>query len=507
MTTMRHTATLPEINSVEQARSVIANQFQQIQQLFWRVGQLEKALYGASSERQTGDNFSREQTLLSLFGEAQPASTDNVVIPDDEQKREPRSRPPVIAKELETVTERIEPVEKVCPHCGQEKCQIGCETSERFEFIPAKVVRHEIVRPKLACACGEGGVSIAPLPPQVIEQGKAGASLVAQVILNKFDNHMPLYRQQQEFARLGLNFPRQTLADWVEKGAHWLQAIVTEMKRELLAGDYLQVDETPVKVMDADHPGKCATGWLWVGGLPGSYVIFEFHKGRGKAEGAAFMNGFKGTLQRDGYGVYGSLARDNPGLISAGCWSHARRKFVDALDQATPAAREIVEELRQLYLIERHAREAKLDATQRKALRQEKSAPILAALKAKLERQLDQSLPQSPLGKAVRYTLAEWPALTRYLADGRVEIDNNLTENAIRPSAVGKKNWLFIGHPEAGWRSAVIYSVIVSCRRVGIDPWEYLRDVLRRLPGMKQSELRSILPAHWKPASAPSPIT
>ena len=501
---MRNAATLPEINSVEQARSVVSSLFNEMQQLRWQVAQLQKQLFGASSERQASSTLSKEQVLLSLFGEAQPASTDNVVVPDDEQKPERRPRTPVVAREVETVTERIEPAEKVCPHCGQAKCEIGCETSERFEFIPAKVVRHQIVRPKLACQCGQSAVSIAPLPPQVIEQGKAGASLVAQVILNKFDNHMPLYRQQQEFARLGLNFPRQTLADWVEKGAHWLQAIVTEMKRELLAGDYLQVDETPVKVMDPDHPGKCATGWLWVGGRPGRYVIFEFHRGRGKAEGAAFLKGFTGTLQRDGYGVYGSLARDNPGLIPAGCWSHARRKFIEALEEQTPVAIEIVEELRKLYLIERHAREEKFDAAQRKALRQEKAAPILAALKPRLEMQLDQCLPQSPLGKAVRYTLAEWTALTRYLEAGRVEIDNNLTENAIRPSAVGKKNWLFIGHPEAGWRSAVIYSVIVSCRRVGIDPWEYLRDVLRRLPSMKQSEIRSILPAQWKPASVSS---
>jgi transposase len=504
---MHSAATLPEINSVEQARGIVSSLHQQLQQALWRVSQLEKALYGVSSERQTGSTLSKEQILLSLFGESQPASTDNVVVPEDEGRSERSPRTSVAAKEVETVTERLEPAEKVCPHCGKDKCEIGCETSERFEFIPAKVVRHEIVRPKLACKCGQGTVSIAPLPPQVIEQGKAGASLVAQVILNKFDNHMPLYRQQQEFARLGLNFPRQTLCDWVEKGAHWLQAIATGMKRELLAGDYLQVDETPVKVMDPDHPGKCATGWLWVGGLPGSYVIFEFHRGRGKAEGAAFLNGFKGTLQRDGYGVYGSLARDNPEWISAGCWSHGRRKFVEALEEGTPAATEIVEELRKLYLIERHAREHKLDAAQRKALRQEKSAPILAALKPRLEMQRDQCLPQSPLGKAVKYVLAEWTPLMRYLEDGRVEIDNNLTENAIRPSAVGKKNWMFIGHPEAGWRSAVIYSVIVSCRRVGIDPWEYMPDVLRRLPSMKQSEVASILPARWKPASAPPSVS
>jgi transposase len=496
---MPNPATLPEITSLEQARGLLSDLSQLNQQLLWRVSQLEQALYGATSERQTNGTYSKEQILLSLFGASQPASTANVVV---EEKQIERPVKKVLAvREIETVTERLEPAEQVCPHCGKAKCEIGCEISERYEYIPAKVVRHQIERPKLACACGQGGVSIAPLPPQVIEQGQAGASLVAQVMLNKFDNHMPLYRQQQEFARLGLNFPRQTLAGWVEKGAHWLNAIVREMKHELLAGDYLQVDETPVKVMDPDHPGKCATGWLWVGGRPGSYVIFEFHRGRGKAEGAAFLENFKGTLQRDGYGVYGALARDNRELIPAGCWSHARRKFIDALEEGTPAATIFVEEVRKLYLIERHAREQNLDPDQRQALRQEKAAPILAALKPRLAAQVDQCLPQSPLGKAVRYTLAEWTALTRYLENGRVQIDNNLTENSIRPSAIGKRNWLFIGHPEAGWRSAVIYSVIGSCRRMEIDPWEYIGDVLRRLPAMKQSEVPGILPGRWRPAA------
>jgi transposase len=235
---MPNPATLPEITSLEQARGLLSDLSQLNQQLLWRVSQLEQALYGSTSERQTNGTYSKEQILLSLFGASQPASTEHVVV---EAKQIERPAKRVLAlKEIATVTERLEPAEQVCPHCGQAKCEIGCEVSERYEYIPAQVVRHQIERPKLACACGQGGVSIAPLPPQVIEQGQAGASLVAQVMLNKFDNHMPLYRQQQEFARLGLNFPRQTLAGWVEKGAHWLNAIVREMKHELLAGDYLQ---------------------------------------------------------------------------------------------------------------------------------------------------------------------------------------------------------------------------------------------------------------------------
>jgi transposase len=307
---------------------------QLIEQLQWRIRQLEKELFGPSSERQADQNLSKEQILLSLFPPpAQPAATQQVLVRLGQNQSEPRVRRQPAAKVLETVSERIEPEEKLCPHCGQAKGEIGCEKSERFEYVSAKIIRHEIVRPKLACACGQGGVSIAPLPPAVVEQGQPAASLVAHVLLSKYDDHLPLYRQEQQFQRLGVNFPRQSLCDWVEKGAEWLQPIVREIKRELLQRDYLQVDETPVRVMDPEVRGRCATGWLWVLGEPGGDVIFEFHPGRGKEFAKQLLGGFQGRLQRDGYGVYGALARENLGLIPVGCWSHARRKFVDALEE------------------------------------------------------------------------------------------------------------------------------------------------------------------------------
>jgi len=490
---------LPPITSLEQARVVVTAQFQKIQSLAWRVAQLEKELFGSSSERQLHPSFSKEQILLSLFPPPQPAATQEVLLKVEEKKSEPRPRRQPAAQVLETVTERIESEEKVCPHCGKDKCEIGCEKSERFEYVPAKVIRHETLRPKLACSCGEGGVSIAALPPRLIEQGMAGPGLLAHLLLSKYDDHLPLYRQQQQFARLGVNFARQTLGDWIEKGALALQPMVRLMKQELLAGDYLQVDETPVKVMDPEVKGQCAQGYLWVAGRPGGDVIFEFHPGRGKEFAQHLLGGFQGYLQRDGYGVYGALARDDAGLLPVGCWSHARRKFIDAVDERPAEARAMVQEIRKLYLLEQHAREEDLPPEQRLKLRQEIARPILEALPSRLEGWREKYLPQSPLGKACRYALNEWKALLRYLEDGRLEIDNNLTENAIRPSAVGKKNWLFIGHPEAGWRSAVIYSVIVSCRRRGIEPWAYVRDVFNRLPGMKQSELPTILPRCWKP--------
>jgi len=476
-----------------------------IQQLQWRVSQLEKQLFGPTSDRALStETLSKEQILLSLFPPpAEPPATAEVVVEglpaslDQVRPRQPARTP--TARVLETVSQRIEPEEKLCPHCGKAKCEIGCEKSERFEYIPAKIIRHEIVRPKLACPCGQGTVSIAPLPATPVEKGYPGPGLIAHVMLSKYDDHLPLYRQEQQFARLGVNFPRQMLCDWVEHGARWLQPVVRQMKAELLAGDYLQVDETPVKVMDPEVKGRCATGYLWLAGRPGEDVIFEFHPGRGKAYAQELLGDFEGYLQRDGYGVYGALARERPGLKPCGCMAHARRKLVDALAIQPKEAEWLVIQMRKLYLIERHAREEAMSAEQRHALRHQLAPPILAGMKVRLDQLAPTLLPQSPLGKAVSYALSEWDVLNRYLEDGRLEIDNNLTENALRPSCVGKKNYLFFGHPEAGWRSAVIYSVIVSCRRRKIDPWEYLRDLMRRLPAAKNHDIPDLVPARWKP--------
>jgi transposase len=485
-----------------------------IEQLQWRVGQLEKQIYGPTSDRapSTEQNLSKEQILMSLFPPpAETPATSEVAVEGDgaqtEKEKAPRQRQmsTPAARALETVTERLEPAEKVCPHCGKDKCEIGCEKSERFEYIPAKIIRHEIIRPKLACPCGDGGVSIAPLAPTPVEKGYPGPGLIAQVMLAKYHDHLPLYRQEQQFARLGVNFPRQMLCDWVRHGATWLQPVVRQMKAELLAGDYLQVDETPVKVMDPEVKGKCATGYLWLAGRPGGDVLFEFHPGRGKEYAKQLLGDFSGFLQRDGYGVYGSLAQEYPSRFKpCGCMAHARRKLVDALDHQPTQSQWLVMEMRKLYLIERHAREEAMTAEQRKVLRAQLAAPILAAMKTRLEEIRPSVLPQSPLGKAVRYALNKWEPLNRYLEDGRLEIDNNLTENALRPSCVGKKNYLFIGHPEAGWRSAVIYSVIVSCRRRDIDPWVYLRDLMHRLPAAKNHEIPDLVPARWKPQGPPA---
>jgi transposase len=500
--------TLPQTLSA--AHVVIQQLHQELAQAQWRVSQLEKQLFGPTSDRALGtERLSKEQILFSLFPPpAELPATAEVGVPglpttpEDVAPRQPARTP--TARVLETVSQRIEPEEKLCPHCGKAKCEIGCERSERFEYIPAKIIRHEIVRPKLACPCGQGTVSIAPLPASPVEKGYPGPGLLAQVMLSKYDDHLPLYRQEQQFARLGVNFPRAMLCDWVEHGARWLQPVVRQMKVELLAGDYLQVDETPVKVMDPEVKGKCATGYLWLAGRPGGDVVFEFYPGRGKEYGQQLLGNFKGYLQRDGYGVYGALAKERAELKPCGCMAHVRRKMVDGLVTQPKEAEWLVIQVRKLYLIERHARDQGMSSEQRYGLRNQLAPPILEGIKTRLDQLGPTLLPQSPLGKAVNYALNEWDALNRYLQDGRLEIDNNLTENALRPSCIGKKNYLFFGHPEAGWRSAVIYSVIVSCRRRKIDPWDYLRDLMHRLPSSKNHDIPNLVPARWIPLASSS---
>ena len=473
------------------------------QQLEWRVKQLEKLLFGPKADRVPAPSSeAKEQILLNIFPvPPEPPATEGVTLPESDQsvrpKRAPRNRRPRV---VETVTERIEPSEKICPHCGKAKCEIGCERSERFEYIPAKVIRHEILRPKLACPCGDGTVAIAPLPPMLVEKGCPAASLVAHVTVSKYEDHVSLYQQQRQLARLGVEFSRQNLGNWIAVAAWWLRPVVLVMKGELLAGQFLQVDESPVRVMDPDVEGRCATGYLWVAGRPGGPVIFEFYPGRGKEYAKKLIGDFKGRLQRDGYGVYGSLVNERPDLIPCGCWSHCRRKFVEAVDELPKEAMGVIQHIRRLYAIEQYARDEDLTSRQRYLLRRDLAPPILTGIRQQLDHLEPRLLPQSPLGKAVRYALNEWEPLNEYLKDGQVELDNNLTENAIRPSAVGKKRWLFIGHPDAGWRSATIYSITVTCRRLGIEPWEYLRDVLARLPSATNQQIAEFTPARWKAA-------
>jgi len=384
------------------------------------------------------------------------------------------------------VTERVvlEPAEVQQQPAGWRK--LGEPVTEELDWKPAKFIMRLYIRPKYAKA---ERIVIAPLPARLIEKGLPGAGLLTQVIVSKYEDHLPLYRQVKIYRqRHGVNLSRQTLCGWVEAAADWLAPIYREMKAGLLAGDYLQVDKTPIRYLDPDVKGKSQQGWLWTYSQPQGDVVFDWNVSRSREGPRAFLKDFRGQLQTDGYGVYESLARERGGdLTLIGCWAHVRRGFHEALGEGRVAAW-LVEQIGLLYGVEKHLRQQKAGPKLRASVRAWQSRPILARLRLALERVRHRVLPQSLLGQAIDYTLRRWETLTRHVADGRWEIDNNLCENAIRPTAVGKKNFLFIGHPAAGQRSAVIYSVLGSCRRLGITPPNTSRTFLNASPRPKPPE-------------------
>lgn len=503
-----------EVKDLEQARALILSLKSYIrdtetplrEELRLTKLQLAEALrrlFGPKSEKIPVD-----PRQLELLGDSitalEPAAAQTAVVEDEEELTRPRRRasttPQPTPQIHEVIVTRLEPEEKICPQCGREKCVLGEDCTDKLDIIPARLVTRRTVRPRMACATCKLGVAQAALPPQLVPQGDPAAGLVAHVILSKYVDHVPLHRQEQQFLRLGVAIPRQRLCDWVGHGALWLQALHRAMREEILQGDYLQVDETPVWVMDPELKGRTAQGYLWFYAVPRGDALLDFQPGRGLSGPSAMLESFRGVLQTDDYEVYNSLVARRPGQLKRiGCWAHARRKFFEALADDRTAALEFLSDIRVLYHVERRARDEGLDAAARHKLRAATIPDALARIKVRLDALKPKLLPKSPLGKAVRYALNDWSALCGYLEDGRYELDNNLVENAVRPVAVGRKNYLFLGHPDAAWRSAVIYSLVISCKRRGIDPALYLTDVFRRIPAMTNHQVKDLLPGRWNP--------
>jgi len=483
----------------------------QLREALLELAELKRQLFGEKSEKLTPE----EETQLAQVGadlqeqfQRDPPASEDVLEeeadsapePEDPPRRKPRRRHP-LPEHLERQTVVLEPERLApCEYCGQTPGCIGQEVSEELDYVPARVVVRRTVRPKYACRCGGGGVQVAPLPPRLLPQSRLGLALAVYLLLARFDDHVAYYTLERIFLeRHGVVLPRQQMVQWVAHIAFLLQPLCRLMFQEMKQGAYLQVDETPVKVMDPEVKGKCARGYLWFYAVPGGDVFLDFQGTRGRAAPHAQLANFRGTIQTDAYEVYDSLKKVVADLVRIGCAAHSRRKFHRALKDGDRQAIWFIGQFRQLYRLEREAKS--LTPDQRHQLRQQQAAPIWALLMERAQALQPQLLPQSSLGKAVSYLINEYTALIGYLQSGRYEIDNNLVENSIRVPAVGRRRWLFIGHPDAGWRSAVIYSLIVSCRRRGINPQEYLTDVLRRLPAMNITQIGQLLPSRWKPAS------
>jgi transposase len=382
--------------------------------------------------------------------------------------------------------------------------RIGEEVREQLHFKRGEFSRIRTIRPKYV-RIGEPLAKplVAPLPPSLQDRCIATPSLIAEVLDNRFTSHLPYYRQAEMFARLGVKLHRKTLCDWALLASDWLAIIYRELQHEHWRCSYRQIDETPIDYLDPGR-GKTQTGYLWVSNIPGGSVIYHWRKGRDQGGITELFGGDADSvhpivIQSDGYSAYPAWAKGRPNIMLMGCHAHVRRKFFEAKDQSPRLVGWILRQLAHLYQIERHLRETQARPVLREAIRTAQSRPIHQRLKKLFDKLSSRRsiLPKSLLGKAVNYALNQWSNLETYLGDGRVEIDNNLVENAIRPTKLGAKNWLFIGAEHAGEKSAILYTLVENCRRLGIDPRTYFEDVLTRLPVMKASEAASLTPANW----------
>lgn len=450
---------------------------------------------------------------LELLAEEEPGATCAEV--EAEAQREPiPTRPPregqaqrrphpgrkLLPSTLPRVEETIPCADPHCRTCGGDTKIIGYDESEVLDREPAKWFVRVTRREKRACAACSS-IAMPELATRIVDKGLASDRVVIETVVAKYVDHLPLYRQEAMLEReAGVDLSRATLDGWVMRVGELLIPMVEAMRRDLLGAPYLQADETIVPVQMHDKRGSDHPAYLWQYGRPGGETVFDFQLGRGRAGPAKFLQGWRGILQTDGYQAYDSIGGE--GLLHVGCWSHARRKFVDAVkvNKEDAAAVAMVTRLDALFLIDREARDKNMTAQERFALRREHALSWLDEIHQECLRLRSQALPQSALGQAVSYTLNQWDKLRRIFDLGEVELSNNLAENSMRPIALGRKNWLHVGSAKSGPKVAAILSVVESCRRLGIPVKDYLLTVL---PGMAQRtlpEIDTLTPARW-PAS------
>jgi transposase len=374
---------------------------------------------------------------------------------------------------------------------------IGEEVTEELDYEPGRLFVNRYVRPKYVSKDQEG-VLIAPAAERPLPKAIAGAGLLAQTIIDKYVDHLPLYRQQQRFSRENITIPYSTLTDWVHNTCRLIDPLYEALRREVPAGDYLHADETPIKVLDKDKKGETHRGYYWVyhNSIEG-LVLFNYQPGRGREGPKQILQDFKGHLQTDGYSAYDFFKEDDSGITVLHCMAHARRKFYEALLNDKPRAEHALTQIGKLYDIERRAKE--LSDEQRLALRKHEAVPVLESLGEWMKVQYMEVLPKSTIGKALGYSIERWKELMIYASDGKLNIDNNGVENSIRPVAVGRKNYLFAGSHQAAQRSAMLYTLLGTCKLHRINPFTWLKEVLQRIPDHPINKINDLLPHRWIP--------
>jgi transposase len=393
------------------------------------------------------------------------------------------------------------PKDCACPTCGQPRPVIGYEIREELGCKPAEFFVRVIKREKRGSHClEEQGVIVAPAPAQIVPKGKLSDQFIIEVLAAKFQQHTPIFRQCASLLEdHGIDLSRQTLNTAILAAAELLLPVVRAQAAELVLGDYLQADETTMPCQTPEKTGKNHKAYLWEYGKPGGPVVFDFQMGRGREGPANFLKGFRGKLQCDGYGAYDNLG---DAITFVACMAHIRRGFVDSgkLSPLDPRPVEIVDRIGELYEIEREARSKNLTAAARLVLRQGKSQPVMDALKSRILQIRQEVTPACALAKASDYALGQWSRMEEYLKDGQLEIDNNWCEGAMRPIALGRKNWLHVGDASAGPKIAAIISIVETCRRLDIKLRQYLQDILPKLGDWPITRVAELTPSAWKAA-------
>jgi transposase len=465
--------------------------------------QLRKLIYGSKSERFISE---KDTNQLSFFDEA---ATEPPVEPEVEEvtykrKKKKKDKPKRTIELPSHLRRKVEVIEPELDASQGDVKKIGTEVTEILEYTPGDLYVRRIERPKYVIKEqqedqeSDDKVVVADMPTQVIPKGNAGASLLAYILTAKFIDHLPFYRQRMIFKRSGVDIAPSTIGGWMNQSCKLLEGLYYILVEQVKNSPYIQADESPIKVLDKVKKGTTHQGYMWTFHAPLlNLVAYYYAPSRSQKVPLEFLGESEGVVQTDGYGAYGVLERaGRMKIILHACMAHARRKFVEAEQNDGKRAEAALLYFQKLYDIERVAREEGMDYNQRGDLRKREAVPVLDAFKEWLDENKHQVLPKSKIGGAIAYTLNLWSRLVRYTDAGHFEIDNNLVENAIRPLAVGRKNYLFAGSHEAAQRIAMMYSLFASCKVNQIDSYRWLEEVLRVIPDHKVTKLEELLPSN-----------
>jgi transposase len=493
------------IDELERVLDATAADYSQLQEKHAELAEtlalLRRYLFGPRRERlhdDPGQGHLFDLHEAALQGDAAaPVMTCDAAGPQDRPKpARPRRRNSLDHLPQNRIEHDLPEAEKTCSCCGTAKHRIGEDLSRELEFTPAKLEVNVHVLAKYACPKCRDGVASPPVPPKPIAGGIAGPGLVAYVLVGKFADHLPLYRLEDILTRHGVHLSRSTLGDWVKNAADLLKPLADLQKTLVLQSPVLWTDDTPVTVLGGETPGSTqGRFWVYIGDAEHPYSVYDFTMSRGRDGPATFLKDYQGFLQADAYGGYDGIFLGSDGqIIEVACWAHARRKFHEARSNAPREANQVLEWIRQLYDVEDRA--AGMAAAERQSLRERESVPILDRIETYLDEMSPRVLPKSAMGKAMTYARNQRAALRQYVNDGRLTIDNNLSERTLRLQAIGRKNWEFLGSEEAGPRAAVLFTILAGAKRHRLEPWAYVRDVLLRL-SVGETDLEALLPDRW----------